>query len=128
MLSLPPSVKIYLARGATDMRKQIDSLAALVEHVLESDPFSGHLFGFCNRARNRAKFLYWEESGYWLLHKRLEKGTFAWPQLDDDCMSVQMTATELAALLGGIDIQSAVRRKWYRRKSETLLAANASSS
>ena len=71
MLSLPPSVRIFLARGVTDMRKQIDGLAALVEHVLEEDPLSGHLFVFCNRTRNRLKIIYWESSGYWLLHKRL---------------------------------------------------------
>ncbi len=60
MLSLPPSVRIFIARGATDMRKQIDGLAALVEHVLQEDPFSGHLFVFCNRAKDRVKILYWE--------------------------------------------------------------------
>ncbi|HSN70677.1 MAG TPA: IS66 family insertion sequence element accessory protein TnpB [Steroidobacteraceae bacterium] len=113
-MSLPPSVKIYLALGGTDMRKQIDSLAALVEHVLEEDPFSGHLFGFCNRARNRAKFLYWEESGYWLLHKRLEKGRFAWP--DGETAAMKLDATELHALLGGLDFRHAHRRRWYRRE------------
>ena len=128
MLTLPPSTRIYLVPGATDMRKQIDGLAAVVKHVLKDDPFSGHLFGFCNRRRDRIKILYWADTGYWLLHNRLEKGTFAWPQPDADCVSVQMTATELAALLGGIDIRAAGRRKWYRRKSETRLAAIASSS
>ena len=68
MLSLPPSIRIFLARGVTDMRKQIDGLAGLVEHALKHDPFSGHLFVFCNRSRNRLKILYWEEGGYWLLH------------------------------------------------------------
>lgn len=115
MLTLPPSIRIYLAKGATDMRKQIDSLAAMVAHVLEQDPFSGHLFGFCNRAQNRAKFLYWEESGYWLLHKRLEKGRFAWP--DGDAAAIQLDAAELHALLGGLDFTSARRRPWYRRKN-----------
>ncbi len=65
MLSLPPSVRIFLARGVTDMRKQIDGLAGLVEHQLKKNPFSGHLFVFCNRARDRVKILYWESSGYW---------------------------------------------------------------
>jgi transposase len=118
VLTLPPSIRIYLAKGVTDMRKQIDSLAAMVAHVLEQDPFSGHLFGFCNRARNRAKFLYWEESGYWLLHKRLEKGRFTWP--DGDAAAIQLDAAELHALLGGLDFTSARRRRWYRRKTETV--------
>mgnify|MGYP001952310241 FL=1 len=116
MLSLPPSVRIYLARGATDMRKQIDGLAAAVEHVLQEDPFSGHLFVFCNRARDRIKILYWESSGYWLLHKRLETGRFAWP--DSGTPSFSLTATQLHALLGGLDISKAVQRRRYRRKSE----------
>ena len=114
MLSLPPSVRIFLARGVTDMRKQIDSLAALVEHVLDQDPFSGHLFVFCNRSRDRIKILYWESSGYWLMHKRLESGRFAWP--DGDSAAIKMSATELHALLGGLDISKAVQRRRYRRK------------
>jgi transposase len=126
VLTLPPSTRIYLARGATDMRKQIDSLAATVQHALEEDPYSGHLFVFCNRRRDRIKILYWESTGYWLLHKRLEKGTFAWPRTSDDRATMQMSATELAALLGGIDVQSARRRKWYCRKNETLQSATTS--
>ena len=113
MLSLPPSVRIFLARGVTDMRKQIDSLAALVQHVLREDPLSGHLFVFCNRSRDRVKILYWESSGYWLMHKRLEAGRFAWP--DGQQPAIKMTATELHALLGGLDISNAVQRRRYRR-------------
>lgn len=118
MLSLPPSVRIFLARGATDMRKQIDGLAALVEHVLHEDPFSGHLFVFCNRARNRLKILYWEEGGYWLMHKRLEAGRFAWPDGDDPV--IHLTATELHALIGGLDFRDARRLRRYRRKANSI--------
>ncbi|MFK7742405.1 MAG: IS66 family insertion sequence element accessory protein TnpB [Planctomycetota bacterium] len=114
MLSLPTSVRIYLARGATDMRKAIDGLAAVTKTVLEHDPLSGHLFVFCNRRRDRIKILYWERSGFWLLHKRLEKGTFAWPLPEDsDAKQVELSATDLAALLGGLDVQKAKRRRWY---------------
>ncbi|MCA8958469.1 MAG: IS66 family insertion sequence element accessory protein TnpB, partial [Planctomycetes bacterium] len=63
MLTLPHGVRIYLACGATDMRKAIDGLAAQTRSVLDRDPFAGHLFVFCNRRRNRLKILYWEESG-----------------------------------------------------------------
>ncbi len=118
MLSLPPSVRIFLARGVTDMRKQIDTLAAMVEHVLMLDPLSGHLFVFCNRTRNRLKILYWEEGGYWLLHKRLEAGRFTWP--DGDSCALKLTATELHALLGGLDFASAKKRHRYRRKAPTV--------
>jgi transposase len=116
MLSLPTSVRIYLARGATDMRKSIDGLAGVVQQVLTHDPFCGHLFVFCNRCRDRIKILYWEQSGFWLLHKRLEKGTFAWPVPADNVEAkVELSSAELAALLGGIDLRHAKRRRWYSR-------------
>lgn len=115
MLSLPPSIRIHLARGATDMRKAIDGLAAITQHVLDLDPLSGHLFVFCNRARNRIKILYWEESGFWLLLKRLEKGRFAWPDGPDPVL--RLDAAQLSALLGGLDFSTARRRAWYRQEN-----------
>lgn len=118
MLSLPTSVRIYLARGATDMRKSIDGLAGVTKQELQKDPLSGHLFVFCNRRRNRIKILYWEASGFWLLHKRLESGTFAWPVPEaSEVHEVELTATDLSALLGGIDLQKSKRRRWYSRVS-----------
>ena len=118
MLILPTAVRVYLARGATDMRKSIDGLTGVVQQVLTHDPFSGHLFVFCNRCRDRIKILYWEQSGFWLLHKRLEKGTFAWPATTE-CVTpqIEMTSAELAALLGGIDLARAKKRPWYSRTS-----------
>jgi len=74
MLSLPPAVRVFVARGATDMRKSFDTLAALVIDVVDEDPMSGHLFLFVNRRKNRAKILWWDRSGYCLLAKRLEPG------------------------------------------------------
>ncbi|MDY0088679.1 MAG: IS66 family insertion sequence element accessory protein TnpB [Coriobacteriia bacterium] len=116
MLSLPTSVRIYLARGETDMRKSIDGLAAITKTVLSHDPLSGHLFVFCNRRRDRIKILYWDNTGFWLLHKRLEKGTFAWPLASDDTSKqIEMSASDLAALLGGLDVQGARRRRWFSR-------------
>jgi len=118
MLSLPTSVRVYLARGATDMRKSIDGLAAVTKEVLEHEPMSGHLFVFCNRRRDRIKILYWERSGFWLLHKRLEQGTFAWPLPEgSDSQQIELAASDLAALLGGLDLQKATRRHWYSRTS-----------
>jgi transposase len=116
MLTLPPSTRVYLARGATDMRKSIDGLAAATKHVLKKNPFSSHLFGFCNRRRDRIKILYWEDSGFWLLYKRLEKGTFAWPvPKHDKRTQVELKFAEFAALLGGLDIRGARRRRWFSR-------------
>lgn len=118
MLSLPTSVRVYLARGATDMRKSIDGLAAVTKEVLEHEPMSGHLFVFCNRRRDRIKILYWEQSGFWLLHKRLERGTFAWPLPEGSASKqIELTSSDLAALLGGLDLRDAKRRRWYSRTS-----------
>jgi transposase len=79
MLSIPPSTRVFLARGPTDVRKSFDGLSALAQSILRQDPFPGHLFVFWNRRRDRLKVLYWDSSGFCILHKRLERGTFSWP-------------------------------------------------
>ncbi|PHB18359.1 IS66 family insertion sequence hypothetical protein [Bacillus pseudomycoides] len=71
--------KVYLAQGATDLRKSIDGLAAIVKEEFELDPFSSCLFVFCNCSRDKLKILVWEHNGFWLHYRRLEKGTFYWP-------------------------------------------------
>jgi transposase len=114
-LTLPPAVKIFLAAGVTDMRKSFDGLTGLVRGALAQDPLSGHLFVFCNRRKDRLKILYFDGSGLWVFAKRLEKGTFAWPAADAEA-AIEMRASELALLLGGIDLASTRRRRWYDRK------------
>ena len=79
MLTLSPAVRIYLITGATDLRRSIDGLSALVREHMALDPVSGHLFRFRNRRGDRLKVLAWDRSGFWVLYKRLEQGTFAWP-------------------------------------------------
>jgi transposase len=114
MLTLSPAVRIYLATGATDLRRSIDGLAALVRERFTLDPFSGHLFLFRNRRGDRLKILAWDRSGFWILYKRLEQGTFTWPS-DDDSTPVEMRSADLALLLAGIDIAQTRRRRWYER-------------
>lgn len=118
MINLPPSVRIFLAPGATDMRKQFDGLAAIAQEVIKEDPLSGHLFVFCNRRRDRVKILVFDSTGFWLLAKRLERGTFAWPAvgaaLSQGAEKLEMTSAELAAMLGGFDIARAPRRRWWQ--------------
>jgi transposase len=113
MLNFALSTKIYLIAGVTDMRKSFDGLAAIVSGTLQQDPYSGHAFIFSNRLRNRLKILLWDRSGFWVLAKRLEKGTFAWPT--SASATVEMTPEELSLLLGGIDLRGSVRRRWYER-------------
>ncbi len=112
MLSPGPATKIYLARGSTDMRKSFDGLYGIVMRVLQRDPLSGHLFLFCNRRRDRLKVLCFDGSGLWVCAKRLEQGTFHWPEVSEG--AVELTAAELHLLLGGLDLSQTRRRRWLR--------------
>ncbi len=114
MLTISPAVRIYLATGATDMRRSIDGLSALVRERFTLDPLSGHLFLFRNRRGDRLKILAWDRSGFWVLYKRLEQGTFAWPT-DVDPNPVEMRSADLLLLLAGTDLAQTRRRRWYER-------------
>ena len=111
MLPLTNS-RVYLALGATDMRKAINGLSIMVEQHLLKDPFSGDLFVFCNRRRNMIKILYWDKNGFCLWHKRLEKHRFQWPQSAEEVVTIG--ARELEWLLTGLDYTSAHQRLYYR--------------
>ncbi len=80
MLNKQPSYQVYLALGATDLRKAIDGLSLIVLERFKLDPFSRSLFVFCNRKRDKLKILEWDQTGFWLHYKRLEKDTFQWPE------------------------------------------------
>lgn len=103
MISLGSNTQVYLAVGVTDMRKSINGLMVLVQDVLEADPFSSHLFVFCNRLRDKIKILYWHNNGFWLFYRRLEKQRFWWP-VSDECIAMEITPRELGWLLEGLDI------------------------
>jgi transposase len=113
MVSLPPSVRIWLATRATDLRKSFDSLAELVRQQLKGDPLSGQLFVFRNKRADRVKLLYWDEDGFVIIYKRLEVGTFRFPQ--GEAAGVEVRAADLQMLLDGIDLASVKRQKRYRR-------------
>lgn len=117
MFGLGPATRIYLAAGATDMRKGFDGLYGLVRDRLKCEPLSGHLFLFTNARRNRLKALFWDGSGLWVCSKRLEKGRFHWAEVGDREAKVVISHEELALLLGGIDLAGSKRRGWYRRIS-----------
>jgi transposase len=113
MFGLSAAVHVYIATRPADMRKSFDGLAALVSGSLALDPLSGHLFVFINKRRDRIKILYWDRDGLAVWAKRLERGTFRLPVAGAD--RVEMTTAELAALLAGIDLNTARRRIRYRR-------------
>jgi len=101
--------RIFLACGKTDMRKQINGLAAIVEGSFNLNPFDGALFVFCNRNRDRIKILEFDGDGFWLYFKRLEKGHFRWPQLGDEA-TMALTGEELSILLGGARVELKLKR------------------
>ncbi len=119
MFGLGPATRIYLAAGATDMRKSFEGLYGLVRDRLQCEPLSGHLFLFCNAQRNRLKVLFWDGSGLWVCAKRLEKGRFRWPAATAGQVKVVLTQAELVMLIGGIDLQQVRRRPWYRKEVTT---------
>lgn len=105
MFGPPPGTRVYLACGATDMRKGFDGLAAQVQTVLSQDPYSGAVFCFRGRRGDLLKFLVWDGQGLVLVAKRLEEGRFVWPQATSGVVS--LTPAMLSMLLEGID--------WVRR-------------
>ncbi|HEY5287404.1 MAG TPA: IS66 family insertion sequence element accessory protein TnpB [Solirubrobacteraceae bacterium] len=116
MLTLPPSVQIFVATEPCDMRRQMDGLVLLVRQVLHGDPHSGHLYVFFNKRGSHARVLFWDRTGYVTVTKRLERGTFRVPWSQETVAErshMQIEAAELALILEGIDLRGAKRRpRW----------------
>jgi transposase len=106
---------VYLCCGHTDMRKSINGLMAAVQESFKLDPFSKALYVFCNRSRDRIKILEWDDDGFWLHFKRLERGHFRWPK-PGDTPTMALTGAELEILLGGTRIELKLKREevWER--------------
>jgi transposase len=119
MLTLPPSVRIFVCLTPADLRRSLDGLAALTREILQEDPLSGHLFVFFNRRRDRTKILFWDRSGLCLYYKRLEKGVFRPSGLaSSNRHRIEIEAADLLLLLEGIDLTDAKRRPgWVPRKT-----------
>jgi transposase len=98
------------------MRRSFDGLQAMVTNVMDLDALAGHLFVFANRRRDRVKILYWDRDGFAVWAKRLEEGTYAMP-FQDGAGRQEISSAELGALLSGIDLSQAKRRKRYHRKA-----------
>ena len=124
MISLPTSVRIYLAMVPTDMRKGHDGLAALVQRQMGQNVFSGHLFVFVSRRGDRVKILTWDRGGFVLWYKRLERGKFRLPQVSPDEEVLVLDSSELSMLLDGIDY-SRVRKPARWRPPEKIFVQRA---
>ena len=120
MLSLPPAVKVFACTEPTDMRRSFNGLAAMAEHVLNKDPYTGHLFVFFNRRRQQCRILFWDRDGFVMIAKRLEKGRFTVPWQRGEATGEagdavwQLESAELALILEGIDLRGARRRPRWR--------------
>jgi transposase len=117
VIHLPASVRVYLSTSPCDMRRSFDGLHALVTDAMQLNAFDGHLFVFGNRRRDRVKILYWDRDGFAVWAKRLEEGTYAMPFDDGGEKRREITAQELGAILSGIDLSQAKRRRRYQRKT-----------
>jgi transposase len=104
VLTLPASVRIYLATGPVDLRKSIDGLGTLAS-TRGHDVYNGHLYAFTSRRGDRVKILCWDRGGFVLYYKRLERGRFRLPEVAPGSEEVQLDATQLAMLLDGIDVR-----------------------
>jgi transposase len=116
---LPAAVRIFIGSNSIDMRKSIDGLMAVVQEELEQDAYSGHLFVFVSRRCDRVKILAWDKGGFVLFYKRLEKGQFKLPLIDQSTMAIEIDATQLAMLLDGIEYGKVRRpKKWQPSQSD----------
>jgi transposase len=116
VLTLPSAVRIFVAAEPVDLRRGFDGLAAATRSVIREEPESGHLFVFLNRRGNRIKLLVWDRTGYLIVYKRLEAGTFRLTSSPaPGHRHIEMDAGELALLLEGVDLRGATRRTRWRR-------------
>ncbi len=108
-------VRIFLCTTPTNMNYSFDLLMGRAQEIFEQDPCSGHLFLFLNRSRDRIKLLFWDRDGFCIFYKRLERGTFQLLTTTNDDEGIELDYSQLVRLLGGLDLRTGRRRKWYRR-------------
>lgn len=113
MFSVPNKVPVFLRTGATDMRKSINGLSALVQYEMKQDPFAPGYYVFCSRSRKLLKVLYWDRTGFAIWYKRLEVDRFPWPKDQESVAAI--TAEELEGLLSGIDYFRIHKEMTYSR-------------
>ena len=126
MLSLPPSVRIFVATQPVDGRKGADSLMVIVRDVFGHDPLGGHLFVFFSKRCDRVRIVYWDRNGFAMWSKRLERGRFRPTFASDGALgSNSIEAAELALIVEGIDLAGARRRpRWQPSPRKSLAALN----
>ena len=109
----PCKARIFIRPGHTDMRKAVNGLTAIIEETMGQNPFSGSVYIFCNHDRKLLKAVYWDNSGFWLSQKRLEKEKYPWPDTSEAAM--ELKHEELSMLLTGIDFFKAHKPLFYKK-------------
>jgi transposase len=109
--------RIYLYRGACDLRRSFDRLALMVLEELKEDPLKGDWFVFLSADKRKLKILYWDNDGYALWYKRLEAGRFIMPAEDAGCLD----RASWAHLLEGIEARVIKRQPRYRRNNMKIV-------
>lgn len=126
MFNLSPSIRIFVSTKPVDMRRSFDGLLELAQTVIRQDPYSGHLFLFRSRRGNLIKALWWDLDGWAIFAKRLETGTFRFPDvrfINGEYEPVEIERADLILLLEGIDIGQVKRAKRYRRNCRDQTAS-----
>lgn len=108
-------LRVCLAAEPADLRRSFEGLALIVKNALKEDERSSQVFVFTNKRHDRIRLLYWDGTGLWLMTKRLEEGTFAWPKVPEGAAKMQLRAEALEMLLSGIDLKGARMRPWYEQ-------------
>jgi transposase len=115
MLTLPPSVRIFVAAEPVDARKSFNGLSAVVRDIWGADPLTGHLFCFINRRGDMIQILFWDRTGFVIMRKRLEAGTFRLVRGSNGHSNhVEIDAADLALMLEGIELGTVKRNKRFK--------------
>lgn len=118
MLSISPSIRIFVHALPTDMRKGFNGLCAIVSQAFGRDVLEGDYFVFLNRPRDRCKILYWDRDGLVVWAKRLERGNFQLPRRSDTAsLAIEVDSVTLAMMIGGVDLDTVKRRQRYEMAS-----------
>ena len=104
----------YLYQHATDMRKGIDALCGMVHSELKQNPLTGDLFIFINGRKNQLKILHWQRDGFAIFYKRLEKGTYEFPALNSDSVSLEISSQQLLLILDGVSLLHIKKRSRFQ--------------
>jgi len=110
------NLRIFVCTAPISMSLSFDTLMGAAQQTFDQDPLSGHLFVFFNRQRDRIKILFWDADGFCIWYKRLEAGLFQMPTVAEGQPGVELTCCQLQRLLGGQDLTTGRRRRWFRRR------------